>query len=519
MRGSQQRRTGRRRMRRSVLLPGIAVVLCVAALLAPAAQAASSPKGRSLRYAYDLESITSLDPAKSGNTCDGNIWQFVYGNLINIDSEGNLTPGLVQSWKLEGPTLTLTLRPGLTFQDGEKFDSAALKSGLDWNNQNKNLASLDLIQSIDIVDDTTVRLNLRDNTGSQLLYALTAQDGFIVAPNAQKNAAKKPVGAGPFSFASYAHGSKLSLKRFADYYDNANWKLPGIDFLQVGFGPEVVTKLKSGDVDVIRFLSESYGVLKSDKSVGISVTPSQQYAQFEFRIAKPFDNINARKAILYAIDRDRLNKVVEAGQGEVTDQQFPKNSPFHDPSLDGVYTYNPSKAKQALKDAGMPKGFTFTLAIPGGNIANMERQGALIQSDLKQVGITAKIKRILPTQIATQYYIQKTGNAFSAEQPSEAFAPNQFYGNFGKGQFVAIFDLDERQDITDLSKQAFQAQDPDQLNSLMHQMAKIVSDNALDGPLVFVPQFAAWSKDTIKGTPVAPVNSCIPTDLRNVSVK
>jgi peptide/nickel transport system substrate-binding protein len=507
-----------RRTRRSLVLSAIAITIVAAALLAPvAAQAAAN--GRNLRYAYDLESITSLDPAKSGNTCDGNVWQFIYGNLIDVDNNGKLSPGLLESWTLSGKTLTLKLRPNLTFQDGEKLDSAALKSGLDWNNQNKNLTSLDLIQSIDIVDPLTVRLNLTNNNGQQVVYALSTQDGFMVAPNAQKNAAKKPVGAGPFSFVSYAHGSKLTLKRFPGYYDAASWKIPGVDFVQVGFGPEVVTKLKSGDVDVVRFLSESYAVLKADKGVGLSVTPSQQYAQFEFRLSPPFDNINARKAILYAIDRDRINKVVEAGQGEVTDQQFPKNSPFHDPSLDGMYTYDPAKAKQALKDAGLPNGFSFTLAIPGGNIANMERQGALIQSDLKAVGITAKIKRILPTQIATQFYIQKTGNAFSAEQPSESFGPNQFYGNFGKGQFVAIFDLDERQDITDLSTQAFQAQDPNQLNDLMHQMAKIVETNALDGPLVFVPQFAAWNKSSIKGSPVAPANSCIPTDLRNVSVK
>ena len=483
------------------------------------AGAAAAVQGRSLRYGYDLDSITSLDPAKSGNTCDGNIWQFVYGNLINIDNDGNLSPGLLQEWNLDGKTLTLKLRPGLTFQDGEKFDSAALKSGLDWNNQNKNLTSLDLITSIDVVDDLTLRLNLRDETGQQLVYALSGQDGFMVAPNAQKNAAKKPVGAGPFKFSSYSHGQKLALKRFDDYYDNANWKLSGLDFLQVGFGPEVVTKLKAGDVDVIRFLSESYNVLKSDKNIGISITPSQQYAQFEFRVSKPFDNVKVRQAINFAIDRNRINKVVEAGQGEVTYQQFPKNSPYHDPSLDNVYKYDPAKARELLKEAGYPNGFTFTMAIPGGNIANMERQASLIQNDLKQVGITAKIKRILPTQIATQFYIQKTGNAFSAEQPQPSYAPNQFNDNWGKGQFVAIFDLNERQDITDLFKQASVAQDPAKLQDIMHQMAGITVNQALDAPLVFVPQFAAWDKQTLSGKPVAPFNSCVPTDLRNVSVK
>jgi peptide/nickel transport system substrate-binding protein len=504
------------------------LVTAVLALAVPVATTSTAPagagpgadvKGRHLRYGYDLDQLTNLDPAKSGNTCDGNVWQFIYGNLIKIDTKGNLSPGLLESWNLQGTTLTLRLRPGLTFQDGEKFDAAALKSGLDHNNTNPNLTALDLITSIDVVDDVTVRLNLKDQTGQQLLYALPGQDGFIVAPKAQKNANKKPVGAGPFKFKSFSHGKRLELVRFDNYYDNANWKLSGIDFTQLGFGPEVVTALKAGDVDLIRFLSESYKALKSDKSIGIGATPSQQYAQFEFRINPPFDKVQVRQAIEFAIDRKRINDVVEAGQGEITDQQFPKDSPYHVPELDGMYTYDPARARELLRDAGFPNGFSFTMVIPGGNIANMERQASIIQDNLKAVGIKAKIKRILPTDIATTYYIQKVGDVFSAEQPAEPFAPNQYYGNFGKFQFVAIHDKAERQDITDLSTQAFQAQDRAQLQAIMKQMTQIAVNEALDVPLVFVPQFAAWDKTHVAGSPVAPTNSCIPTDLRNVSIK
>ena len=442
MSGNSECRTGRRRVRRSVVLPGVAAVLCAAALLAPAAQVASAASSRNLRYAYDLESITSLDPAKSGNTCDGNIWQFVYGNLINVDNTGKLSPGLVQDWKLDGKTLTLTLRPGLTFQDGEKFDAAALKSGLDWNNQNKNLTSLDLIQSIDIVDDTTVRLNLRDNTGQQLVYALSGQDGFMVAPNAQKNAAKKPVGAGPFTFTSYAHGSKLSLKRFAGYYDNANWKLPGVDFVQVGFGPEVVTKLKSGDVDVIRFLSESYKVLKSDKSTGISVTPSTavRAVRVPDRRSRSTTSTPARRSSTRSTATGSTRSSRRARVRSRTSSSR-RTRPYHDPSLDGVYTYDPAKAKQAAEGRGAAER---VLVRPGHPGWQHRQHGAAGRADPERPEAGRdhgddQADPADPDRDAVLHPEDRQRLLGRGAGPALPL-PNQFYENFGKGQFVAIFD-------------------------------------------------------------------------------
>src|SRR5262249_48131058 len=108
MTGSVHNRS-RRRSLRSLAITSVAAALCVAALPAPRVKGASPAGNRNLRYAYDLESITSLDPAKSGNTCDGNVWQFVYGNLIDVDNNGKLSPGLLESWDLSGKTLTLKL--------------------------------------------------------------------------------------------------------------------------------------------------------------------------------------------------------------------------------------------------------------------------------------------------------------------------------------------------------------------------------------------------------------------------
>ena len=77
------------------------------------------------------------------------------------------------------------------------------------------------------------------------------------------------------------------------------------------------------------------------------------------------------------------------------------------------------------------------MAIPGPGIQNMQSQGELIQSMLKDVGITANIKPIAGNDIATNYYINGGGDAFAAAQLASSFFPGAYYDEFGKFQYVA----------------------------------------------------------------------------------
>ena len=66
------------------------------------------------------------------------------------------------------------------------------------------------------------------------------------------------------------------------------------------------------------------------------------------------------------------------GQGEVASQPFPKDSPGYDPTIAGLYPYDPAKAKQLLAQAGYkpaPGPGRCDMVIPGGNITAMERAG------------------------------------------------------------------------------------------------------------------------------------------------
>src|ERR1700676_1663222 len=98
--------------------------------------AGANPNGI-LRYGYDFSAqFTNLDPGKSTGDCDAIADQPIYDTLVHRDLGGNLLPGLATSWDISGNTLTLHLRPNVTFSDGEPFNAAAVVTGLQHNAKN-----------------------------------------------------------------------------------------------------------------------------------------------------------------------------------------------------------------------------------------------------------------------------------------------------------------------------------------------------------------------------------------------
>jgi len=481
--------------------------------------ATGNPNGI-LRYGYDFAAMsTSFDPGKSSGDCDAISIQPIYDTLVHRDAGGNLLPGLATSWDLAPPTLTFHLRPNVTFSDGEPFDATAVKAGLEHNEKNTTYSDMALIKAIDVVDPLTVKITYGDNTVVQLLYSFTAREGMIVAPNALKTAATHPVGAGPFMFSSYTPGSVLSIRTNPTYWDKGRYKFGGIDFTQVGTGPPAVTALKAGSVDMVRFEAESYESLKADPSVGVAVQSSGAYLQFQFRFKPPFDNLLVRQAVNFAVDRNQINTVVNDGQGEVASQPFLKSNPSYNPAIAGLYSFNPTKAHQLLVQSGLPLPIKIEMVIPGGNITNMERQGAILQQELNAVGFNVSIKRILGSDIEAGYYLSGEGNAFAAEKLGEVYSPNLLWGSYGKDQFVAIWSEGERQDITDLMKQALSTGDLSVANKLDQQAAAITMNQALEVPIAFAPQFMAYNNATVGGVVHGQTNICDAPDLTGVIMK
>jgi ABC-type transport system substrate-binding protein len=324
---------------------------------------------------------------------------------------------------------------------------------------------------------------------------------------------------------SFQPGRGITQTKNPGYWDKPKYDFPGIDFVLAKTGPPAVTRFRAGDLDIVRFEAESLPTLQGDSAATVVVQPSQAYLQFQFRLAfkdgrkSPFADVRVRKAIRYAINTQEINQIVQGGKGEVATQSLPKDSPGYDPALANAYPYNIGRAKDLLAQAGYPNGFKFTMAIPGPGIKNMQSQGALIQDQLSKIGVTAEIKPILGQDIATQYYIAGGGDAFAAAHLASTFYPGVYYDQWGKFQFVPIWNGAERTDLDSLTLRAQATSNPAETQSLTRQAAKIVSDEALEVPIAFMPQFLAYNKGRIGGTVGGQTDICKPPDLSGLKMK
>ena len=486
-----------------------------------------------LKYGYDFDAqfTGTFDNSKSTGNCDQIITSFIYDSLIHKDDNGNLVPGLAVKFQLDPPgnKIELWARTGVRFSDGEPFDGQAIINGLTTNKQNDQLSSVAKVttMTVDPKDPMHVTLGYQDDTGIQLLYAFTGRDGYIMSTKSitSHTADSQPIGAGPFMLTNYQKGSQASLRPNPNYWDKANtYKFGGIDFIKVATGPPTVTALEGGDVNFVRLETDGATQLEKNSKYSVIERPSGAYLQFEFRLKHKdgsptvFANTKVRQAIEYALNRSRINQAAQQGLGDVTDQPFPKGNPAHVDALDNYYSYDVAKAKSLLASAGYPNGFSFTMAIPGGGISNMEHQAVEVQQELKAVGIKASVLRILPSAIATDFYQAYKGDAFVAEELASSFPGGSLMDNYANGQYVAHYDGAERPDMTDLVTKAESQTTIPQAMVYMHQAVEIAVKQALDVPIAFAPQLNAYLKSAVSGTVHAQDDICDPPDISHISV-
>src|SRR6186997_3070400 len=149
-----------------------------------------------------------LDPTMARTFVGRIVFAALCDKLFDLDEKLNIVPMLAtgHEWSADNKSLTLRLRPGVTFHDGEKLDAAAVKYNLERHKNMKGSnrrGELAVMSSVDVVDPSTVRINL-SAPFAPLLATLTDRSGMMVSPKAAEAAGEKfgarPVCSGPFKF-------------------------------------------------------------------------------------------------------------------------------------------------------------------------------------------------------------------------------------------------------------------------------------------------------------------------------
>lgn len=358
----------------------------------------------------ELSDASSLDPHGSNDVASSNVQSNLYETLVVRDANGELAPGLAESWtQVDELTWEFKLKEGVTFHDGEVFNADAVKTTFD-RLLDPVVASpraflFEMVTEIKVIDDSTVQF-VTEYPFSPLLAHLTHNGGGVISPKSieadyaamEADSSLKagsvigtnPVGTGPFKFENWTPGNEIKLVKYADYHGTpAN--VDSITFKVIPEGATRVAELQSGFAHIIGTV-EPAQVENVNSFDGASVletaTSSLTYLGFNTQKA-PFDDPKVRQAISTAIDREALISGIYEGYG------IPAISPLS-PGIFG-YTedvtsmaYNIEEAKALLAESNHPDGFTTTIWT---NDNPARQQVAIVlQEALKELNITATIE-------------------------------------------------------------------------------------------------------------------------------
>jgi peptide/nickel transport system substrate-binding protein len=367
---------------------------------------ASGPVAAQTLHVALREDPDILDPTLARSYVGRIVFAGLCDKLFDIDENLHIVPQLALSYEWADPkTLVLHLRPNVTFQDGEPFDAAAVKYGLERHltmQGSFRRAEISVIDHVEVVDPLTVRLVLK-SPSSPLLAILTDRAGMIVAPKAAQEEGKDfglhPVCNGPFKFAERVAQDRIVLDRFPGYWDAKDIHFDRVVYQPMPDSAVQDANLQAGSIDLAeRVLPTDVATIKADPKLRIVTSPALGYGGITFNLGNgdrskgPIgQNALLRQAFDLAIDRQALNQVVFNGMYVPTIQAVTSASPSYVPGFEPPER-DIDKAKALVKQSGVPTPITVTMNVP--NTSDNAQMAEVIQSMVRDAGFDLKINLI-----------------------------------------------------------------------------------------------------------------------------
>ncbi len=290
---------------------------------------------------------------------------------------------------MTSPT-NLDSRVGNDNASGRMFDlihSGLIKvtPNMDYASKRSGYAAVDHIEA---PDEHTVIFKLKEpNPG--IFDNLTVG---ILPTGADTNVYKtKPIGAGPYKVVDFRPDDRVVLEAFDQWHGGA----PKIKHVVVRIIPDATTRvleMRRGtvnfEVNAIPF--ENVAEFDGKPDFKVVKSPGSVYQYIAINMRDPnLAKADVRRAIAYAIDRERIIRDIQRGYAKPTDTMLAEGHWARAENLPD-YPYDPNKAKQLLAKAGYPNGFSFVFKTSTDAEANSRAQ--VIQQMLKQVGVNMQIQ-------------------------------------------------------------------------------------------------------------------------------
>jgi peptide/nickel transport system substrate-binding protein len=472
-------------MRLQSLLSCLGIALLAALPTGSAAQ--------TLRFGL-AEDPDVLDPTLARTFVGRVVFAALCDKLFDIDDKLNIVPQLATGyeWSADSKTLTIKLRPGVTFHDGEKFDAAAAKFNIErhktmpGSNRRGELAP---VASVDVVDPMTVRLNL-SAPFAPLLAQLADRAGMMVSPKAAQEAGDKfgvkPVCSGPFRFVERVAQDRIVLERYANYWNKPDIHLDKIVYTPIVDSTVRLANLKSGQLDLIERVAPSdVSALEKDSRFKISKITEIGYQGITINVGKsdlaqknPLGkDPRVREAFELALDREGIVQVVMEGEAAVGNQWVAPDNAYYAKNM-SVPKRDVAKAKALLAEAGVPNP-SFTLVTP--TTSDTQRIAQVVQAMVKDAGFEVKIQS---TEFATSLDMADKGQfeAYVLAWSGRADPDGNIF-SFDACKQPLNYAGYCRADVDEILARSRTARDPSERRKAYDQLAAIV---LRDRPIVYL---------------------------------
>ena len=350
------------------------------------------------------EDPDALDPARGGSFVGRVVMAAFCDKLIDVDEKLGFRPQLATAWAWspDNRALTLTLRDGVVFHDGETMDAAAVKANLDrYRSAPESVRKSEMkpVENVVVVDARTVRIELSEPY-APLLGVLSDRAGMMMSPRAIAAngvaVADKPICSGPFRFVERIAQQRIVFDRFDRY-----WNAPSVHFDRVIYSPMPDTtvrlaNLQAGSLDMIERVSPTdVKAVQADRRVKLIESTALGYNLISFNLGNtgradtPIGrNAKVREAFELSLDRTALNEVVFDGLFVPSNQPQAPGAAYYDADHP-VPRRDVARARALLAELGTPR-VPFTLMVANSPVDT--QVGQVIQSMAAEAGFDVKLQ-------------------------------------------------------------------------------------------------------------------------------
>ena len=345
----------------------------------------------------------------------------VFDRLVEVevkDGKSEIVPSLAKSWDIseDGKTYILHLMEGVKFHNGEDFKAddvvyslnrivtvqGAVNSGfvsqIEGFDELANGVATEL-SGVKAIDDYTIEIKLKEPYAG-FMASLAAAPVSILDEKTTTMAGDKfgiepefTVGTGPFKLKEWKLNEGIELVKNENYWKEA----PKIDGVEIKVVPDTETQnimYRNGELDILDldYMVDYIPTYKQEFKDNLVSVPRVGITYFTFNEnIEPLNNVNIRKALSMAIDRQAIVDSMYNGTASIENGIFPKGLIGHNENIEAI-EYNTEKAKEILAAEGYPNGFDMEIAIDSASSDTTKSVLEIISEQLSEIGVNASLK-------------------------------------------------------------------------------------------------------------------------------